>query len=89
MKNRSLTEIYMWINLRWLYLVGTLGIENKEWKKYICIVCGYIFDEEIGDKGKNIPPNTRFEDLDEENFRCPGCESKKSEFEEISFLFSE
>ena len=35
-------------------------------KKYICIVCGYIYDEELGDPENGIEPGTKFEDLPED-----------------------
>lgn len=41
-------------------------------KKYICTVCGYIYDEAVGDSEHGIAPGTRFEDLPED-YECPLC----------------
>ena len=31
--------------------------------KYVCNVCGYVYDEELGDPDNNIAPGTKWEDL--------------------------
>lgn len=49
-------------------------------KKYICIVCGYIYDPEIGDPDNNVSPGTSFEDIPEE-WVCPLCGVGKDQFE--------
>jgi len=52
-------------------------------KKYICKVCGYIYDPELGDPENNIPPNTPFENLPD-SWTCPTCGAPKEDFEEVS-----
>ena len=49
-------------------------------KKYICDVCGYVYDPAKGDPDNNIPPNTAFEDLPDD-YECPVCGAGKSDFE--------
>ena len=34
--------------------------------KFVCTVCGYIYDEEVGDPDNGIEPGTLFADLTEE-----------------------
>lgn len=51
-------------------------------KKYICDVCGYIYDPAKGDSEAGIPPNTRFEDLPED-WVCPVCGVGKGDFSEV------
>ena len=41
-------------------------------KKYICDVCGYIYDPAKGDPENDIPPGTAFEKLPED-WTCPEC----------------
>ena len=48
-------------------------------KKYICGVCGYVYDEALGDNDGGIPPGTPFEELPED-WSCPVCGAAKSEF---------
>ena len=50
-------------------------------KKYICVVCGYIYDEAIGNPENGIKPGTKWEDIPED-WSCPLCGAQKSEFEE-------
>ncbi len=51
-------------------------------KKYVCDVCGWIYDEEKGDPANGIAPGTKFEDLPE-NFECPECGVGKEVFSEV------
>jgi rubredoxin len=48
--------------------------------KYVCGVCGYVYDEETGDEGNGIAKGTKFADLPED-FVCPVCGVDKSMFE--------
>jgi len=51
-------------------------------KKYVCDVCGYIYDEEIGDPDNGVEAGTKWEDVPED-FRCPLCGVGKDEFSEV------
>lgn len=50
-------------------------------KKYVCLVCGYVYDEEKGDMDNDIAPGTKWSDVPED-FVCPLCGVGKEEFEE-------
>ncbi len=52
-------------------------------KKYICIVCDYIYDPEVGDPDSGIAPGTAFEDIPKD-WVCPDCNVGKSDFEVLS-----
>ena len=47
--------------------------------KYICDVCGWEFDEKIGDPEHGIDVDMKFEDLPDD-FRCPLCGVGKDQF---------
>lgn len=47
--------------------------------KYVCDVCGYIYDPQVGDSDNNIDPGTSFEDLPDD-WECPLCGVGKDEF---------
>jgi rubredoxin len=51
-------------------------------KKYVCIVCGYIYDPEIGDPDNNVDPGTTWENVPED-WVCPLCGVGKDQFEEV------
>ncbi|HEC79469.1 MAG TPA: High molecular weight rubredoxin [candidate division WOR-3 bacterium] len=53
--------------------------EEKKMNKYICTVCGYIYDPQKGDPDSNIEPGTPFEDLPED-WVCPFCGVGKDQF---------
>ena len=50
-------------------------------KKYVCDVCGYIYDEAAGDPDNGIEPGTAWEDVPED-FVCPLCGVGKESFSE-------
>ncbi|MBQ9485466.1 MAG: rubredoxin [Clostridia bacterium] len=47
--------------------------------KYVCDVCGYVYDEDLGDPENGIAAGTKFADLPED-FTCPLCGAEKSSF---------
>ena len=62
--------------LKRLYTKG-----NKIMKKYVCDVCGWEYDEALGDPEHGIAPGTKFEDIPED-FECPLCGVGKDSFSE-------
>ena len=48
--------------------------------KYVCTVCGYVYDPEVGDPDNNINPGTSFQDIPED-WVCPLCGVGKDMFE--------
>lgn len=49
-------------------------------KKYVCTVCGYVYDPAKGDPEAGIAAGTAFEDLPED-WVCPLCGVGKDDFE--------
>lgn len=49
-------------------------------KKYVCVVCGYVYDPAEGDPDNGVSPNTAFEDVPED-WVCPLCAVGKDQFE--------
>jgi rubredoxin len=56
--------------------------DTKVFRKYICLLCGYIYDEEKGCPEDHILPGTRWEDVPI-NWRCPECGAMKEDFEMV------
>ncbi len=50
-------------------------------KKYVCTVCGYVYDPANGDPEGDVPAGTAFADLPA-GWRCPVCGVGKDSFEE-------
>ncbi len=47
--------------------------------RYICTICGHVYDPEKGDPYQNIPPGTDFTDLPD-SWQCHVCFSGKKLF---------
>lgn len=52
-------------------------------KKYVCSICGFIYDEAAGLPSSGIAPGTRWEALPPD-WVCPLCGASKSEFTVLS-----
>lgn len=51
-------------------------------KSYICVVCGYVYDPEVGDEDNGVAPGTSFEDIPDD-WLCPLCAVGKDQFEVV------
>ncbi|NOX28156.1 MAG: rubredoxin [Gammaproteobacteria bacterium] len=51
-------------------------------KKYMCVVCGYVYDEETGWPDDGIEPGTAWENVPE-TWVCPECGAGKTDFEMV------
>lgn len=47
--------------------------------KWVCDVCGYIYDPAKGDPDNGVEPGTPFEAIPDE-WVCPECGASKDEF---------
>lgn len=47
--------------------------------KYVCEVCDWVYDPEVGDPDAGIAPGTAFEDLPDD-YVCPVCGVGKDQF---------
>ena len=52
-------------------------MEHKTW---MCLICGWIYDEAEGDPEHGIAPGTKWEDVPP-NWVCPECGARKEDFE--------
>ena len=57
------------------------GKENGSMKKYVCDVCGYVYDEAEGDPDNGVAAGTKWEDVPED-WVCPLCGVGKDQFSE-------
>ena len=54
--------------------------DTTEYKTYMCLICGFIYDEAVGVPDEGIQPGTRWEDVPI-NWVCPECGARKDDFE--------
>jgi rubredoxin len=51
-----------------------------DYKSWMCVLCGYIYSEELGDAEHGLVPGTRWADVPDA-WECPDCGAAKSDFE--------
>ncbi len=58
------------------------SIMEERMDKYVCDVCAYVYDPEVGDPDADIAAGTSFDDLPED-WVCPMCGADKDSFSKI------
>jgi rubredoxin len=48
--------------------------------RYVCTICGYVYDPEQGEPDNDIAAGTSFDDLPDD-YECPICGAGKEDFE--------
>jgi rubredoxin-NAD+ reductase len=51
----------------------------NDFQRFVCLVCGYVYDEAKGDPEHGLAPGTRFEDIPDDWY-CPDCHVTKADF---------
>lgn len=51
-------------------------------KRYMCVICGFVYDEEQGLPEEGIAPKTKWNEIPPD-WVCPQCGAKKDDFEMI------
>ena len=52
----------------------------SDFKRYECVICGFIYDEAEGLQDDGIAPGTKWEDVPED-WECPDCGISKFDFD--------
>jgi len=50
------------------------------WRVWVCVLCGFLYDESMGMPEAGIQPGTVWADVPED-WICPDCSVPKSDFE--------
>ena len=58
------------------------GNEMSDYKLFVCVQCGFEYDEAKGWPEDGIAPGTRWDDIPED-WSCPDCGAAKSDFEMV------
>ncbi|MCB9496847.1 MAG: rubredoxin [Fibrobacteria bacterium] len=53
-------------------------------RRFICIICGWIYDESVGDPDSGLAPGTLWEAIPE-TWKCPVCGVRKGDFEPFPY----
>lgn len=51
-------------------------------KSWMCVNCGFVYEEAKGHPESGIPPGTHWEDVPR-NWHCPDCGAGKEDFDMI------
>jgi rubredoxin len=62
--------------------LGIMMVKGAIMNKYVCNVCGYVYDPAAGDPDGGIKPGTAFEDIPDD-WACPLCGVNKSDFSPV------
>jgi rubredoxin len=65
-----------------VYHRATLIVMTDTMKTWMCLICGWIYDEEKGAPDDGIAPGTKWEDVPP-NWTCPECGARKEDFEMV------
>jgi rubredoxin len=57
-------------------------VTENSYRNWMCIICGWIYEEEKGAPEEGLAPGTRWEDIPE-FWVCPDCGAGKEDFEMI------
>jgi rubredoxin len=72
----------MQLALSFLKSAGYGKRRTKLMAKWVCDVCGYVYDPEVGDPDNGVAAGTAWEDVPEE-WVCPLCGVGKDQFSEM------
>jgi len=58
-------------------------MNDTPYRSWMCVVCGFVYEEAAGLPDDGIAPGTRWEDVPE-TWTCPDCGVTKEDFEMIA-----
>lgn len=80
-KNITVSLYFIEAN-RYIIVFNSRALIMQTYKKYICVICGFIYDEAEGWPEDGIAPGTLWADVPE-NWFCPDCGAGKEDFEMV------
>jgi len=57
-------------------------LSRRKMKAYMCVICGFVYEEAKGVPDQGIAPGTKWDDVPE-NWTCPDCGAPKTDFEMV------
>lgn len=59
---------------------ATLAVSDS--KTWLCLICGWLYEEKLGLPEEGIPPGTTWAQVPM-NWTCPECGARKEDFEMV------
>jgi rubredoxin len=72
----------IWLHCSEATRPGGAKCKVTEPKTWMCLICGWIYDEAAGDPEHDIAPGTPWEKVPM-NWTCPECGARKEDFEMV------
>ena len=69
-----------WLQSLTIVVTGTDTV--SETRTWMCLICGWIYDEAAGDPEHGLAPGTAWADVPM-NWTCPECGARKEDFEMV------
>jgi rubredoxin len=60
---------------------------SDQYQRYLCLGCGFLYDELMGLPGHGIAPGTRWQEIPDD-WVCPDCGTPKVRFEMVSIPYA-
>jgi len=60
----------------------TLRLKDLSMKTYLCVICGFVYDEAKGLPDEGVAPGTKWDDVPPD-WKCPDCGAGKEDFEMV------
>ncbi|CAD6507042.1 rubredoxin [Paraburkholderia sabiae] len=57
---------------------------SDDFKQWVCVICGWVYDEAAGLPDEGLAPGTRWADVPDD-WRCPLCDVGKEDFALVEF----
>lgn len=58
------------------------GVSESDMKSFMCVICGFVYDESEGLPDEDIAPGTPWDDVSD-TWVCPDCGARKEDFEMV------
>lgn len=65
---------------------GADAARKRQFRRFMCLGCGFLYDEERGWPDEGIAPGTRWDDIPAD-WRCPDCGTAKAQFEMVEIPY--
>jgi len=84
--HRAIVTVYCdrlsWQTTLLFWMKARSDVSENNYKAWMCIICGWVYEEEKGCPEEGLAPGTRWEDVPE-YWVCPDCGAGKEDFEMI------
>jgi rubredoxin len=63
---------------------ATAASDDEGFRQWVCVICGWVYDEAAGAPDDGLAPGTRWADVPDD-WRCPLCDVGKEDFALVEF----